>query len=110
MNGKFDKKKILKQMEKNRKGARKLVADSIKDAKKILKNEGLLGHESSPLAVVKLAEALFKIEASVLQGKAKVEQAGIMIKAKLEAEKKAKTEAAKKARSCEECQARTPVA
>lgn len=107
MNGEFNKKEILKQMEENRKNARKLVEDSIKDAKKILEQRKLLGYESSPLAVVRLAEALFKIEFSTVQGKAKVEQAEQMIKAR--------AEAAKKESSCENCQERrsdvaTPVA
>jgi len=104
MNGKFNKEKILKQIEKNRKSARKLVENSIKDAKKILKNERLMGCDSSALAVVRLAEALFRIEASVIQGKAKVEQAEQAMKAQLEAQKSDKT-------PCDSCQrkSRTPV-
>lgn len=105
MNGKFDKKEILKQIEKNRKGARKLVEDSIKDAKKILKKEGLLGYESASLAVVGLAESLFRIEAKTLQAKEQVRQAEIMQKAAEAAQKKQK--------SCEGCQkksSKTPVA
>lgn len=90
MNGKFDKKKVLKQIEKNRKGAKKLVEDSIKDAKKILKKEGLAGYDSFPLAVVSLAEALFRVEAKTLQAKAQVEQAEVAIKAQKEAIKKKK--------------------
>lgn len=106
MNGKFDKKKILKQLEEGRKSARKLVEDSLKDAKKILGKLSLLGYDSSALAVVRLAEALFRIEASVVQGKNKVEQADQAMKAQLEDQKKSdKT-------SCASCQSqsRTPVA
>lgn len=105
MNGKFDKKKILEQMEENRKNARKIVEDSVKDAKKILEQRKLLGYGSSPLAVVELAKALFKIEFSVIQGKAKVEQAELRMKLQKEAEA-AQT---KKAHSCKSCQERTPV-
>lgn len=107
MNGKLDKKKILKQMEENRKNARRLVKESVRDAKKILKDEGLMGYESSPLAVVGVAEALFRIEASVIQGKAKVDQAEMMQKAAEEAQ-------ARKQKACEGCQqkrsSKTPVA
>jgi len=90
MNEKFDKKEILKQIETNRIGARKLVEKSIKDAKKILEERKLLGYESSPLAVVKLAEALFRVEAQTLQAKSRVEQAEVAIKAQKEATEKAK--------------------
>ena len=87
MNGKFDKKKILKQIEANRKSARKLIVDAVEGAKIILHKQGLLGYPSSPLAVVSLAEAIFRVEASVVQGRAKIEQVAQQMKAQAEAAK-----------------------
>jgi len=105
MNGKFDKKEILKQIEKNRKSARKLIVDAVEDAKKILHKQGLLGYPSSPLAVVSLAEAIFRVEASVVQGRAKIEQVALQMKAQAEAAKANKE-------ACSSCkrETRTPVA
>lgn len=80
MNGKFDKKKILKEITANHTNIKRLIAESVKEADKLLSGIVRPSYESYPLAVVTLAELIFKIELQTVQAKAKVEQVAEQMK------------------------------
>lgn len=92
MNGKFDEKKILKEIRENHIKVKGLIKEAVKEADKILSGVVPVSYESYPLAVVTLAEMIFKIELQTVQAKAKIELVATQMKARKAATAKAEKE------------------